>query len=562
MIQTYNWNIMGKLLGVSWCLPCLTIVKNSGGISTATKSLRATTVNQADKSIKNKLFNLHTNGPLITNMIPPCTTLLDTTFHASNTLLKLALLQKRDSSEKCIKLSESSSDFDNDSQRSKLPVSFLNHSESSKVKLNSPVNEVLSQSPQINDPFYSPSPLNKRSQSDMNIDSIVQESSLTLEQCRSLNATSHEGRDKSNLQPIIRSNLSAGQKSTAIVRPCLRHRRSSYDDILGQSSNKRTSRYSYLDNTCVSSKTAFKTNSILSSFDDNSSTQPLNKSVKFVLPESSEHYSKKQILDTSTAKNFNSNMNSDQHFSSPILPWTGISHIPYNCVLNHHTNGYNTLCTNPNLFPYTEYIPSIHKLAGQVDKQQPINSIDTSISHLNFSFPGASCDMNCSKPPLQLVSSNITSVKDISLIESQNETKCAKMAQNNIPAALYWSGGCIYDPTVYLATVSAPSNFCTTCWSYNKDQIPVPSYTDQTVFRSGTSCLSSPICPFYDDTLKAGFKHKLNIRFPANEANETNDTDSEDESTEGDCMNVGKNLFSSLFYLHDCLIASSIRSSL
>ena len=55
-----------------------------------------------------------------------------------------------------------------------------------------------------------------------------------------------------------------------------------------------------------------------------------------------------------------------------------------------------------------------------------------------------------------------------------------------------------------------------------------------------------------------GFKPKLNIRCPINAANETNDTDSEDESTEGDCMNVGKNPFLSLFYLHDCLIASSI----
>ena len=166
--------------------------------------------------------------------------------------------------------------------------------------------------------------------------------------------------------------------------------------------------------------------------------------------------------------------------------------------------------------------------------------------------------MNCSKPPLQLVSSNINSVKDISLIESQNETKCSKKVQNNIPAALYWSRGCIYDPTVYLATVSAPSNFCTTCWNYNKDQIPVPSYTDQSVLNSGTSCLSSQICPFNDDNLKTGFKPKLNIRCPINAANETNDTDSEDESTEGDCMNVGKNPFLSLFYLHDCLIASSI----
>ena len=487
------------------------------------------------------MFDIQANSPLFTNIIPPCTTLLDTTFNASNTLLKLALLQKQNSSGESIKISESFSEFGDNSEETNFKVSLPNHFKTSKSPLNIPVDEMISHSAQIRDSFLSPSKINKRSQSVIDIDSMVEKSSLTVEHYKSIGTTRQDTiSDKSVLHPLIKSTLPAGQKSTAIVRPCLRHRRSSYDDILGQSSKKQINTYSSLDNKSTNSTTALKTHSMIQSYNSNNTTQPLNKSVKFVLPETSERERKDQSLENAMATNVNTNLTSDQKNSTSLLPWTGFSPLSYECLVNHPTNFYGTLCPNSNLFPYTQYIPSIQKTPDQFDRPQPLNSIDASFPKINVSFTGDSCDMNYVKSPLQFVSSNaICNASEVSAFGSHQESKCTKTIKNNTPATLYWSTGCIYDPTVYVSSMSMPANFCSTCcWNYNKDGINPASFPEGTILQDKMPCLSSSLDPFHDSTLKTGFKTISNVKYPLNELDTIDDTDSEDDSIEGDCKQM------------------------
>ena len=530
---------MEKLLGVSWCLPCLTIVKNSGGISPGAKSFHAGTVNDREKGIKNKLLDIQANGPIFTNIIPPCTTLLDTTFNASNTLLKLALLQKRNSSGKSVKMSESFSEYDNNPKGTNFAVALPNHFKTSKNPLNIPVDEMISHSAQIRDSFFNPSKMNKRSQSVIDIDSMVEKSSLKVEHYKSIGTARQDViSDKSVVHPLIKSTLPAEQKSTAIVRPCLRHRRSSYDDILGQSPNKPINSYSSLDNKSTNSKATFKTHSMLQSYDSDNSTQPLNKSVKFVLPETSERERRDQTLEHTKATNLIPNFSTDQKSSSSILPWTGFSALPYECLVNHPSNCYGTMC-NSNLFPYTQYVPSIQKTPDQFDRQQSLNPLDASCPNINVSFTSASCDMNYVKSPLQFVSSNIANLSNVSAFGSHHESKFTKPIENNPPATLYWSTGCIYDPTVYVSSMSVPTNFCSTCcWNYSKDEIIPASYPEGTVLRDKVPCLSSSIGPFHDNSFKTGLKTISNVKYPLNEPDNIDDTESEDDSIEGDCRQM------------------------
>ena len=525
---------MGKLLGVSWCLPCLTIAKNSGGLP-HTKSLNASNVNKTEKGMKNKLFDIPANGSHITNMIPPCTTLLDTTFHASNTLFKLALLQKRSSSEKPIKVSELCSNLDTNSD-SKTAISLFNDLHNSKNPLNISEKEIVSQSTRSHDSSSTPSPLNKRSQSDMNIDEIVQECSHPLKHYKSLNSTDHdECSSKSNAHPLIKSQSSSGQKSTAIVRPCLRHRRSSYDDILGQSSKRRTNRYSSLDNKCIDFKTSFKSNSMVPSYDTHSSTQPLNKSVKFVLPESSEQESKNQNLTSTMTPNFYPHFASDQNISSPFIPWSGLSPLPYNCVVNHQANCYSTLSSNSSVFPYAGYIPSIDKPSNHYNGRESFISLDNSFPKINLSFPSNSCDMNYINTSLQLASSNFANQKDIPLLGVQKECKPSITMERNTPTTLYWASGCIYDPTVYFTTLSAPSNVCSTCyWIYNENGKPTSTFPDKISSQNHPTGLSNSIASFHDKIPKAEFKNISNSKCSLIEPDNFANTDSEDDSTEGD----------------------------
>ena len=105
-----------------------------------------------------------------------------------------------------------------------------------------------------------------------------------------------------------------------------------------------------------------------------------------------------------------------------------------------------------------------------------------------------------------------------------------------MPATIYWSTGCFYDPTVYYSTMNSSAPFCTTCClDCHKNGLPIVSYPHNTKLNKSNS---------FDNTQRSTVDNKYKkhcIDFPSNALNEPlsdkeedEDTDSDQDSTEGD----------------------------
>ena len=524
---------MPTILGVSWCLPCLTIAKGTGGFPPTAKKFSSSTVNPSDRDTKNKLCAIQANSSLFPNIIPPCTTLIDTTFNASNAFLKLALLQKRNSSGKCGVVNDICS------KGSRFSVSLPIHMNESRSRPIDALNEIKTHSTELRGTILSPSKINKRSQSDLNLDSIDSKSASTDYQIDIQNSKE----DQFNIISI-KHNLKSpksyiGQKSTAVVRPCLRHRRSSYDDILRRSSEKGLNTYSSLDSKLSSNKATTKIDPILSSFENNTSTQPLNKSVKFILPESSKQKRMPDYGRTTTAP-WHSAI-ADKSISPANFPLTSLAPLPYEYMIQHQGNCYGTL-NSSNSFPNSQYIPSLKEPPCALNANHSLifssNATDpSSFSKANFALPGALCNTDSLQPPMQLLNQALGKDIVFPTFEKYQENKCTKQVENSIPTTIYWSTGCIYDPTVYYTTMTNPSAFCTTCcWNCHKDGLPMISYPPETKLAACITSASNTIDSTRDKSVKqCTLSPSSTIKHPFNENEVDDNTDSDEESTEGDC---------------------------
>ena len=521
---------MPTILGVSWCLPCLTIAKSTGGFPPNAKKYSTSTVNPS----KNKLCAIQGNSSLFPNIIPPCTTLIDTTFNASNAFLKLALLQKRNSSGKCGGVN------DHCSKSSRFSVSLPLHINESRSRPRDALGKIHMHSAELQDTILIPNRINKRSQSDLNLDSIDSKSACTDYQIDIRNSA-EDGFNISSIKHNLGNPKSyIGQKSTAIVRPCLRHRRSSYDDILSRSSDKGLNTYSSLDSKLSSNKATIKIDPILSSFENNTSTQPLNKTVKFILPESSKQERTPGYGCTTTAQ-WHSTI-ADKSISPATFPLTSLAPVPYEYMIQHQGNFYGALNNSSNSFPNSHYIPSLKEppCALNTNHSRIVSSNATdplSFSKTNFASPGALCNNDSLETPMQLL--NQAFGKDIVFpsFEKYEEKKCIKQVENGIPTTLYWSTGCMYDPTIYYTTMTNPSAFCTTCcWNCHKDGLPIISYPPETKLTACITSVSNIIDSTRDKSIKQCIQtpsSTIKHLFTENEVDDN--TDSDEESTEGDC---------------------------
>ena len=518
------------ILGVSWCLPCLTIAKGAGGFPPAATTFPNRTVHPSGREQRKKLCNVQSNSSLFPNVIPPCTTLIDTTFNASNTLLKLAILQKRNGSDK------SESMTSNFSKSTRFSVSLPLHISDSQTCGKGHVNEIKTCTKKLGDTTLSPKRVDKQCQRAVNLDSIIKKSSTSVGQHCDLDISEKTKNLKSMPLTKINPTCNTEQKSTAVVRPCLRHRRSSYDDILRRSSEKCVNSYSSLDKKNLNSRTTKTTNTMPSSLEN---INPLNKSVKFILPETNTHEMRQGYNDAAMTA-FNSNINVDHQISPSIFPLVGISSLPYECMIQHH-DYYSAFCNNnPNAFPYTPYVPSIKEGSYNINSNQSFifsSPMDvTPVSKFNVSVPDAPFIRNSIQPSLSLINPNIKKENIVTAYENYNEKSYTQRAENNIFSTGYGTERYIHGPTAYYPTMTTSSTFCTTCcWDCHKNGLPMFSYHSEQKSSDGSVPFSKNAFLTDDKNTKQRIDYSSNnLKHTFSDNEEDDGSDSNEDDTEGD----------------------------
>ena len=522
------------ILGVSWCLPCLTIAKGTGGFPSSTSKISIHASVPSEKETKNRLCNIQANGSNFPSILPHCTTLIDTTFHASNTLLKLALLQKRNSSH------QPDNTNNNFSNSTRYTVALPQHISDPRNRRTDDILFDASHSSKLKDNSLCCDNIKGRSQSLANLDLMLPNHSFSSGPVDSLSASDDKPSLNTTKRSLDQPSSLVKQESAAFVRPCLRHRRSSYDDILGKSTGKKLNGYSSLDNKLLNDKTALKNDSTdLASEDVSCSTQPLNKTVKFILPESSRH-KKEQILESASMTVLNSTIGGYPNISPETFPLAHLSQIPYNCLMQTQKDYYTSYGAKSTLLPYADYIPSETDFPRGTNANHsfmlPGSHMEPSSSHkANYLFHGSPFYRSSINSSLSSITQHIEKVNGDIPLEKPKFAKCAALPKTDIPSAICWSAGYMYNPSLYCPTMPTAVPFCTSCcWNCPKDKysllLPPNDKSGELIEQVSISknLASSKISNHSSD------KPSNVLQYPLSDNEGDDDTDSEEQSTEGE----------------------------
>ena len=124
-------------------------------------------------------------------------------------------------------------------------------------------------------------------------------------------------------------------------------------------------------------------------------------------------------------------------------------------------------------------------------------------------------------------------------LENLKLTKCAALPKTDIPSAICWSTGYMYNPSLYCPTMPTAVPFCTSCcWNCPKDTyslfLPPNDKSGELIEQVSISknLASSKISNHSSD------KPSNVLQYPLSDNEGDDDTDSEEQSTEGEFVEI------------------------
>ena len=280
----------------------------------------------------------------------------------------------------------------------------------------------------------------------------------------------------------------------------------------------------------------------MSSFDSNeSSGNSSNKSVKFILPESRELKTPSGIV-LSAMDTLKSSRDGDQNMPPINFPFADFSTLSRQYSPQSQSNYFQAFCSNSKYLPCAQPIPIIKEPqhmenpSHHFTASSPSHLDTSSFSQINFSIPAYKCGENFMYSPFPFINTSMKQNNKFVQFEKSNTKGCAAIEENEIPPSVYWSTGCIYDPTHYYANTATPTTFCApycvNCYTNALNMVPYP-YNPK--FNNSNISVTTERSSFENKHNEHFFNFPSNaLKYPLSEEEEDDDTASDDGSIEGD----------------------------